>query len=248
MYYHTDRLGSPMTITDRHGEPVVRYAWDAYGRAMAGVFEPYNTVGFSGKMRDGATGLTYFGARWYDAESGKFLSRDPIRDGWNWHAYVGGDPVNFVDPWGLIATEAENEPASEKTQGSATKVPIVGIGATIVFGAGVDVAVVTDSKGRGGVAISVSGGAGLEAKVPIPGFSPILSAITGQSAATATGIETKPGTIHEFEGTGREARVHAIAGLRRDIVAKENNFSLSPTVGGGAYGTYTEVIQLWGPE
>jgi hypothetical protein len=59
-------------------------------------------------MRDGATGLTYFGARWYDAESGKFLSRDPIRDGWNWHAYVGGDPVNFVDPWGLMATEADS--------------------------------------------------------------------------------------------------------------------------------------------
>ena len=87
MYYHTDR----------HGEPVARYAWDAYGRAMAGVFEPYNTVGFTGKQRDGATGLTYFGARWYDAASGRFMSRDPIRDGWNWYAYVGGDPVNYVD-------------------------------------------------------------------------------------------------------------------------------------------------------
>ena len=100
MYYHTDRLGSPVAITDRHGEPVARYAWDAYGRAMAGVFEPYNSVGFSGKMRDGTTGLTYFGARWYDADSGRFMSRDPIRDGWNWYAYVGGDPGNYVDPWG----------------------------------------------------------------------------------------------------------------------------------------------------
>ena len=101
MYYHTDRLGSPVAITDRHGEPVARYAWDAYGRAMAGVFDPYNTVGFTGKQLDGATGLTYFGARWYDADSGRFMSRDPIRDGWNWYAYVGGDPVNYVDQWGL---------------------------------------------------------------------------------------------------------------------------------------------------
>jgi len=107
MYYHTDRLGSPVAITDRHGEPVARYAWDAYGRAMAGVFDPYNTVGFTGKQLDGATGLTYFGARWYDAASGKFMSRDPIRDGWNWHAYVGGDPVNSVDPWGLSPTNTE---------------------------------------------------------------------------------------------------------------------------------------------
>jgi len=101
MYYHSDRLGSPLVLTDRHGEPIARYAWDAYGRAMAGVFGPYNTVGYTGKQRDGATGLTYYGARWYDADSGRFMSRDPIRDGWNWYAYVGGDPVNWVDLWGL---------------------------------------------------------------------------------------------------------------------------------------------------
>jgi len=56
MYYHSDRLGSPLVLTDRHGEPIARYAWDAYGRAMAGVFDPYNTVGYTGKQRDGATG------------------------------------------------------------------------------------------------------------------------------------------------------------------------------------------------
>lgn len=86
MYYHSDRLGSPVAITDRHGKPIARYAWDAYGRAMAGVFDPYNTVGFTGKQRDEATGLNYFGTRWYDGDSGRFMSRDPIKDGWNWYA------------------------------------------------------------------------------------------------------------------------------------------------------------------
>jgi RHS repeat-associated protein len=149
MYYHTDRLGAPVAITDRHGEPVVRYAWDAYGRAMAGVFEPYNTVGFSGKMRDGATGLTYFGARWYDAESGKFLSRDPIRDGWNWHAYVGGDPVNYVDPWGLMKSEgnkdiadiakswAEKERGERLTSEEADFQRAIGIGEMVLGGTGI---------------------------------------------------------------------------------------------------------------
>jgi uncharacterized protein RhaS with RHS repeats len=32
---------------------------------------------------------------------GRFLSRDPIQDGYNWYAYVGNDPVNGVDPKGL---------------------------------------------------------------------------------------------------------------------------------------------------
>jgi RHS repeat-associated protein len=127
----------------------VRYAWDAYGRAMAGVFEPYNTVGFSGKMRDGATGLTYFGARWYDAESGKFLSRDPIRDGWNWHAYVGGDPVNYVDPWGLMKSEgnkdiadiakswAEKERGERLTSEEADFQRAIGIGEMVLGGTGI---------------------------------------------------------------------------------------------------------------
>ncbi len=120
MYYHTDRLGSPVAITDRHGEPIARYAWDAHGRATAGIFEPYNSVGFTGHLFDQATGLTYFGARWYDAETGKFMSRDPIQDGWNWYAYVGGDPVNYVDLWGL---EREPEALAVPGNGRSFSIP-----------------------------------------------------------------------------------------------------------------------------
>ena len=41
LYYHEDRLGSVVAITDRHGEPILRYAYEAYGRPRAGVFGPY---------------------------------------------------------------------------------------------------------------------------------------------------------------------------------------------------------------
>ena len=41
------------------------------------------------------------GYRYYDASTGRFLSRDPIRDGDNWYAYCDNDPVNAVDPTGL---------------------------------------------------------------------------------------------------------------------------------------------------
>ena len=33
------------------------------------------------------------------------MTEDPIRDGENWFAYVGNNPVNFIDPWGLSASE-----------------------------------------------------------------------------------------------------------------------------------------------
>ena len=39
-------------------------------------------------------------ARWMDPVTGRFLSEDPARDGANWFAYCGGDPVNAVDRTG----------------------------------------------------------------------------------------------------------------------------------------------------
>lgn len=51
----------------------------------------------------GATRLYDFGARWYDPTIGRFLSPDPagFGDGVNLYAYVGNNPVNFIDPVGL---------------------------------------------------------------------------------------------------------------------------------------------------
>jgi|GEM_PF-4574169 len=43
------------------------------------------------------------GHRFYDPSVGRFLTRDPIKDGRNWYGYGGGygNPVNSVDPDGL---------------------------------------------------------------------------------------------------------------------------------------------------
>lgn len=53
---------------------------------------------------DPATGLVYARARWFDPQTGSFLSADPIgyRDSSNLYAYAGGDPVNHRDPTGLL--------------------------------------------------------------------------------------------------------------------------------------------------
>jgi hypothetical protein len=44
----------------------------------------------------------HFNARWYDAETARFISEDPARDGVSWFAYVGNNPLRFVDPSGKI--------------------------------------------------------------------------------------------------------------------------------------------------
>jgi RHS repeat-associated protein len=62
---------------------------------------------FNGKEKD-ATDLYYFGARYYDPETGRFLTRDSLRgnaispQSQNRYAYCLNNPVKYTDHWGLF--------------------------------------------------------------------------------------------------------------------------------------------------
>jgi RHS repeat-associated protein len=61
--------------------------------------------GFAGGMFDRHTGFLHFGARDYDPEIGRWVSKDPILfagGDTNLYGYVMNDPVNFIDPLGLF--------------------------------------------------------------------------------------------------------------------------------------------------
>ena len=62
---------------------------------------------YAGKQYDASLGLYDYGFRNYAPAFARFTTSDPIRDGMNWYAYCAGDPVNFVDLWGLetVATK-----------------------------------------------------------------------------------------------------------------------------------------------
>ncbi len=65
-------------------------------------------IEFTGKERDAETGLDYFGARYFSGAQGRFTSPDPHNEGaqlvdpqsWNMYAYVGNNPLRYVDPDG----------------------------------------------------------------------------------------------------------------------------------------------------
>jgi RHS repeat-associated protein len=63
---------------------------------------PFGYAGNFGYQQD-ASGLKLLGHRYYDPSTGRFLTRDPIKDGRNWYAYGAGEaaPTNIADPTGL---------------------------------------------------------------------------------------------------------------------------------------------------
>ncbi|MBQ8497529.1 MAG: RHS repeat-associated core domain-containing protein, partial [Clostridia bacterium] len=59
-----------------------------------------NPFRYCGEYYDKETKTIYLRARYYNAEQARFTQEDPIRDGYNWYSYCGGNPVNFIDPTG----------------------------------------------------------------------------------------------------------------------------------------------------
>ena len=51
--------------------------------------------------RKDETGLQLLGHRYYDSSTGRFITRDPIKDGRNWYGYCDNNPVNAIDADGL---------------------------------------------------------------------------------------------------------------------------------------------------
>jgi RHS repeat-associated protein len=53
-----------------------------------------------GHVQDDESGLIYMRARYYEPESGRFVSEDPSFDGVNWYSYTKNNPKNYVDKEG----------------------------------------------------------------------------------------------------------------------------------------------------
>lgn len=102
-YYHYDGRGNVTAVTDSQQQVVAQYLYDEYGQInnQSGTLDqPFK---FSTKRHDSATGMIYFGYRFYMPEVKKWLTRDPIGEngGINLYGYVGGNPQNRIDPYGL---------------------------------------------------------------------------------------------------------------------------------------------------
>lgn len=99
-----DHLGSPrLVVNTTSGAVVQRLEYDEWGNVTMDTAPGTQPFGYAGGLWDRTTGLLRFGARDYDASTGRWTSKDPLRfEGGtlNLYEYALGDPINKQDPDG----------------------------------------------------------------------------------------------------------------------------------------------------
>jgi RHS repeat-associated protein len=103
----SDYHGSPRFIIDvRTGEIAQELRYDEFGRVLSDSRPGFQPFGFAGGLYDTDTGLVRFGARDYDASTGRWTAQEPLLFGGgdtNLYGYTFNDPINFIDPAGTAA-------------------------------------------------------------------------------------------------------------------------------------------------
>ena len=119
--YHFDCRGSTVAITDANGNVTDTFAYDTYGKLLTRTGTSNVIFGYNG--RDGvvtdSNGLVYMRARYYSPDMRRFVNADIVAGGisnavtLNRFAYANGNPVSFVDPFGLSAERGQGPTALE---------------------------------------------------------------------------------------------------------------------------------------
>jgi RHS repeat-associated protein len=100
----TDGLGSTLALTDSTATVQTEYTYEPFGATTVNGAASANPFQYTGRENDG-TELYYYRARYYHPELQRFISEEPIGFAGgdvNLYAYVGDNPVNWRDPYGLF--------------------------------------------------------------------------------------------------------------------------------------------------
>ena len=108
--YVLNAHGDVIALVSKTGSTVAKYyEYDAFGNEINPNANDTNPYRYCAEYFDIESGTIYLRARYYNPEYGRFTQLDPARDGLNWYAYCGNNPIAFVDPWGLSLTLSGSE-------------------------------------------------------------------------------------------------------------------------------------------
>lgn len=105
-FYLFDALGSVANLTRTDGSIQARYQYDAWGKLRKQSGDSWNSFAFTGHERDKESGLYYLKARFYDPDTGRFLSQDSYLGetdtppSLHRYLYAYGNPTVYWDPDG----------------------------------------------------------------------------------------------------------------------------------------------------
>ncbi|MEJ9207045.1 RHS repeat-associated core domain-containing protein, partial [Paenibacillus larvae] len=131
--YHYDRRGSTVALTASTGEVTDRYVYGPYGellRKTGDTKQPFLYNGRDGVVTDD-NGLYYMRARYYNPDIKRFINRDVLTGSisvgqtLNRYAYVNGNPVSYVDPFGL-SRDSDTSPYAHAANFVLDFIPFVG--------------------------------------------------------------------------------------------------------------------------
>ena len=127
-YIYTDPQGTPLAEADASGNISATFDYTPYGTTALG--SSLDGPGYTGHVNDLDTNLVYMQARYYDSETGNFLSVDPVTFeagnafNFNRYDYAKNNPIHFIDPNGRDAQLSW----ADSTHVTLTVPYIVGVG------------------------------------------------------------------------------------------------------------------------
>jgi RHS repeat-associated protein len=126
-YVHADGMSAPRVVTDATGASIwqLAYQGNAFGEQQPSSASGYSyNLRFPGQYYDVESGLVHNGYRDYEPAIGGYDQPDPtgLAAGPNLFAYVGSNPLRYVDPLGLQAEEESEEERFEEWEAMFPKI------------------------------------------------------------------------------------------------------------------------------
>jgi len=140
-YRAVDDIGIPPTFIANNCVSARCYqsSWAySYGTTPMWTYNPYVWHGSMLNNKSNATGTLYRRARVYDPVTGRFTQEDPagLAGGLNTYGFAGGDPVNFIDPFGSRPCPPDNDCGALVAALTMTGAVIGGLGGGVAGGIG----------------------------------------------------------------------------------------------------------------